>query len=64
METIRCIRISNRHDDSEAVIFTADLDPPATDWCAIGEIVESETLMDNCLDGGFPLEYTLRRSVL
>lgn len=60
---VRCILFSNENGSKEGVIFTDDMDAPATDFIPPDCTLSGETeLHENDLPTAFPLNYTLMRT--
>jgi len=56
---IRLITMYNADTNAEEVIFTEDLDTPASDYCKTDFTVTFDQVISADLPTEFPLEYTL-----
>jgi hypothetical protein len=59
MEKIRCIIASSPNGEREEVIFTCDLNSPASYFVTLE--VDSDTVIEDVLPSSFPRDYRLIR---
>ena len=57
----RLIIVSDESGRREEVVFTTDDETPAEDWCAVGQTVSFDEVIDADLPGIFPEDVSLRR---
>lgn len=62
MDQIRCIVASTENGERESVVFTDEFEQDAADWFPGNMTIDSDTMIDDVLPGGFPKNYVLDRS--
>lgn len=61
MKTIRVIIQSTENGESEYVRFTEDFEAEAGDFLYPGHTLDSDTVIENNLPPGFPIDSDLKR---
>jgi hypothetical protein len=59
---VRVLIQSSENGEKEYVIFSDDLGDPQDGYVITGCSIDSDTIIDNNLPDGFPLNYALKRN--